>query len=165
LSAIITKVSSKSAREFAEEHLTTPMGIEIVDWKPDPKGNSTGGYDIYMKPRDMAVLGYMYQNGGRINNTRIVSEEWVDKSLTRTWASNGIQWGPLTDYNYGYLWWLGKINGYDMFMAMGMGGQFIINFPDLDLIVVTTTNKDISWDNDHEIPTLEIVSDFILKAL
>ena len=56
-------------------------------------------------------------------------------------------------------------DGYDMFMAMGMGGQFIINFPDLHLIVVTTTNKDISWDNDHEIPTLEIVSDFILKAL
>jgi hypothetical protein len=48
---------------------------------------------------------------------------------------------------------------------MGMGGQYIINFPDLDLIVVTTTNKDISWDNGQEIPTLEIVSDYILKAL
>jgi hypothetical protein len=52
-----------------------------------------------------------------------------------------------------------------MFMAMGMGGQFIINFPDLDLIIVTTTNKDISWDNEQEIPTLEIVSDFILEAI
>jgi hypothetical protein len=52
-----------------------------------------------------------------------------------------------------------------MFMAMGMGGQFIINFPDLDLIIVTTTNKDISWDNEHEIPTLEIVSDYILESL
>ena len=165
LSAIITKVSGKSARKFAEENLTVPMGIEIIDWKPDPKGNSTGGYDIYMKPRDMAVLGYMYLNGGMINNTQIVSEGWINESLTPTWTSNGIQWGPLTDYNYGYLWWLGKINGYDMFMALGMGGQLIINFPDLDLIVVTTTNKDISWDNDHEIPTLEIVSDFILKAL
>ena len=120
------------------------MGIEIVDWKHDPKGNSTGGYDIYMKPRDMAVLGYMYLNGGMINNTQIVTEGWINESLTPTWTSNGIQWGPLTDYNYGYLWWLGKINGHNMFMAMGMGGQFIINFPDLDLTVVTTTNKDIT---------------------
>ncbi len=165
LSAIITKVSGKSAREFADENLTGPMGIEIADWKADPKGYNTGGYDIYMKPRDMAVLGYIYLNGGKLKNTQIVSEEWVDESLTRTWPDNGIQWGPLTDYNYGYLWWLGKINGHNMFMAMGMGGQFIINFPDLDLIVVTTTYKDISWDNDQEIPTLEIVSDFILKAL
>ncbi|OFY67462.1 MAG: hypothetical protein A2V64_00680 [Bacteroidetes bacterium RBG_13_43_22] len=69
------------------------------------------------------------------------------------------------EYYNGYLWWLGKINGYDMFMAMGMGGQYIINFPDLDLTVVTTTNKDISWDNDQEIPTLEIVSDYILTAI
>jgi CubicO group peptidase (beta-lactamase class C family) len=165
LSAIITKVSGKNARAFANENLTGPMGIEIIEWRSDPKGNSTGGYDIYMKPRDMAVLGYMYLNGGRINNTQIVSEEWIDSSLTRTWTTNGTKWGPLTDYNYGYLWWLGKINGYDMFMAMGMGGQYIINFPDLDLIVVTTTNKDISWDNGQEIPTLEIVSDYILKAL
>jgi len=165
LSVILTKVSGKSAREFANENLTGPMGIEIADWKADPKGYNTGGYDIYMKPRDMAVLGYIYLNGGKLKNTQIISEEWVEESLTRTWSNNGIQWGPLTDYNYGYLWWLGKINGHNMFMAMGMGGQFIINFPDLDLIVVTTTNKDISWDNDQEIPTLEIVSNFILKAL
>ena len=165
LSAIITKVSGKSALEFARDNLTGPMGIEIVEWKSDPKGYNTGGYDIYMKPRDMAVLGYMYMNGGKINNTQIVSEEWVEESLTRTWINNGIQWGPLTDYNYGYLWWLGKINGYDMFMAMGMGGQFIINFPDLNLTVVTTTNKDITWDNEQEIPTLEIVSDYILESI
>jgi CubicO group peptidase (beta-lactamase class C family) len=165
LSVILTKVSGKSALEFAKEYLTGPMGIDIVDWKNDPKGYNTGGYDIYMKPRDMAVLGYMYLNGGKINNTQVVPEEWINASLTRTWVNSGIQWGPLTDYNYGYLWWLGKISGYEMFMAMGMGGQNIITFPELDLIVVTTTNKDISWDNDQEIPTLEIVSDFILKAL
>lgn len=165
LSAIITKVSGKSAREFAEETLTRPMGIDIIDWKKDPKGYNTGGYDIYMKPRDMAVFGYIYLNGGKISNTQIVPEDWIDASIARTWTNNGIQWGPLTDYNYGYLWWLGKINGNNMFMAMGMGGQFIINFPDLDLIVVTTTNKDITWDNEQEIPTLEIVSDFILKAI
>jgi len=85
--------------------------------------------------------------------------------LTRTWTNNGTAWGPLTDYNYGYLWWLGKMNGYDLFMALGMGGQYIINFPDLDLIVVTTANKDISWDNDQELPILEIVSKYILEAI
>lgn len=165
LSAILTKVTGKSALQYAVENLTGPMGIEIIQWNHDPLGNNTGGYDIYMKPRDMAVLGYLYQNEGKINNTQIVSKEWVDASLTRTWAADSKKWGPLTDYNYGYLWWLGKMNGYDLFMALGLGGQYIINFPDLNMIVVTTANKDISWDNEQEIPILEIVSDYILKAI
>lgn len=164
LSAILTKVSGKSAQEFADKNLTGQMGIEIAEWRADALGYSTGGYDIFMKPRDMAVLGYMYLNDGMINNTHIVSKEWVDASLTRTWATNSKKWGPLTDYNYGYLWWLGKMNGYDLFMALGMGGQYIINFP-IDLIVVTTANKDISWDNEQELPILEIVSKYILKAI
>jgi len=165
LSAILTKVTGMSALEFANENLTGRMGIEIADWRTDPQGNNTGGYDIYMTPRDMAVLGYMYLNEGKINNTQIVSKNWIDASLTRTWPTDSKKWGPLTDYNYGYLWWLGKMNGYDLFMALGMGGQYIINFPDEDLIVVITSNKDISWDNDQEIPALEIVSDYILESL
>ena len=165
LSVILTKVSGLTALQYSESYLTGPMGIEIDEWTGDPMGYSTGGYNIYMKPRNMAVLGYLYLKNGRINNTRIVPKEWIEASLTRTWTSNGTAWGPLTDYNYGYLWWLGKMNGYDLFMAMGMGGQYIIVFPDLDLIVVTTSNKDISWDNDQEIPILEIVSDYILESV
>jgi len=164
LSAIITKVSGMSAKEFAASNLTGPMGIEIKEWYGDPMGNNTGGYDIYMSPRDMAVLGYLYQNDGKINGIQIVSKEWVDKSLEKTWTNNGTAWGALTDYNYGYLWWLGKMNDYDLFMAMGMGGQYIMNFPGLDMIVVTTANKDITWDNDQELPILDIVSKYILRA-
>lgn len=164
LSAIITKVTGESALEFARENLTGPMGIEIIEWRTDPSGNNTGGYDIYMKPRDMAVLGYLYQNEGKINDRQIVSKEWVNKSLERTWINNGTAWGALKDYNYGYLWWLGKINGCELFMALGMGGQYIMNFPELDMIVVATANKDITWDNDQELPILEIVSEFILGA-
>lgn len=164
LSAIITKVSGMSTLEFAVKNLTGPMGIEIIQWGHDPQGYNVGGYNIYMKPYDMAVLGYMYLNGGRIDNRQIVPEEWVDVSLQKTLANDGY-WGVLTEYNYGYLWWLGKMNGYRLFMAWGMGGQYIINFPELDLIVVATANPDISWDNEQEYPILEIVSEYILNAL
>ena len=165
LSAIITRVSGLTALEYSESYLTGPMGIKIISWTHDPLGYNIGGYDIYMKPRDMAVLGYLYLNEGRINNTQIVQKEWIESSLTETWEVDGSVWGVLTDYNYGYLWWLGKMNGYNLFMAMGMGGQYIIVFPDLDLIVVTTANEDISWDNQQELPILELVSKYILKAL
>lgn len=48
---------------------------------------------------------------------------------------------------------------------MGKDGQYIINFPYLDLIIVSTTKKDITWEKEQEIPTLEIVSEYILKAI
>lgn len=164
LSAIITKTSGMSTLEFAVQNLTGPMGIEIILWNHDPQGYNVGGYDIYMKPYDMAVLGYMYLNDGMIDNRQIVPAGWVDVSLQKTAAKDGT-WGVLTDYNYGYLWWLGKMNGYSLFMAWGMGGQYIMNFPELNLIVVTTANPDISWDNEQEYPILEIVSKYILTAL
>lgn len=165
LSAILSRTSKKSALEFARRNLTDPMGIEIASWREDPQGYNNGGFDIYMRPRDMAVLGYLYLNGGKMRGDQIIPKEWVDESLKKTWASDAAQWGPLTNYNYGYLWWLGKINGYTMFMAFGLGGQYIIVFPDLNLIVVTTADTNISWDNQQEIPILDVVSKYVLTAV
>ena len=71
----------------------------------------------------------------------------------------------LTNYNYGYLWWLGQINDYELYMALGYGGQTVLVFPELDLIVVSTAEEDISSDADQERPILEIVSEYILAAI
>ncbi len=164
LSAIITKTSGMTARQFAEEYLTGPMGIEIYNWGSDPQGNSIGGYDLYLTPREMAVLGYLYMNGGFIDGRQIIPPDWIDLSWQKTNLNDGT-WGVLTEYNYGYHWWIGKMKGYDLFMAWGMGGQFIICAPEQDLIVVVTSKADISWDNDQEYPVLELISDYILSAL
>jgi len=87
---------------------------------------------MLLTPRAMAVFGLLYMNGGESDGKQLVPVAWIDASLTGTWANNSSKWGALTDYNYGYLWWLGKINGYDMFFAMGLGGQYILNFPELN---------------------------------
>lgn len=164
LSAIITRKSGMSTRHFAEKYLTGPMGIEISDWGVDPQGYNIGGYDLYLTPRDMAVLGYLYLNGGVINGHQVVPEEWINLSLQKTNINDGT-WGVLTKYNYGFHWWLGEMNGYSLFIAWGMGGQYIICVPEKDLIVVATANSNISWDNEQEYPILELVSEYILTAL
>jgi CubicO group peptidase (beta-lactamase class C family) len=164
LSAIITKTSGMTARQFAELYLTGPMGIKIYNWGSDPQGNNIGGYDLYMTPREMAVLGYLYLNGGVIDGRQIITQDWVDLVWQKTFLIDG-SWGVLTEYNYGYHWWIGKMKGYDLFMAWGMGGQFIICAPAQDMIVVVTANPDITWDNDQEYPILELVSEYILTAL
>lgn len=164
LPAIITKASGMTASQFAEEYLTGPMGIDIFSWGSDPQGNTIGGYDLYMTPRQMAVLGYLYLSGGVIDGRRIISQEWIDLSWQKTNLNDG-SWGVLTEYNYGFHWWIGKMQGLDLYIAWGMGGQFIFCVPEHDLIVVVTSNPDISWDNDQEYPVLELVSDYILTAI
>ena len=110
---------------------------------------------------------YLYLNNGNLGGTQIVPEEWVEESLTNYTGYNNLSWGDLDDYNYGYLWWLGKIKGHEVFLAIGHGGQFIINFTDLNMIVVTTSDWQLDWNtaDQHERSVLSIVADYIVPAV
>ncbi len=165
LSAILTKASGKSSKELANEYLLRPMGITLDDWLQDPQGYYFGGSDMYFTPREMAAFGYLYLLRGNINNRQIVPVAWTDSSFVKTWKNDAPEWGVLKDYNYGYLWWLGKINNYQMHWALGFGGQTILIFPEMSLIVVTTAGYDIGWNVDQERPILELVSKYILPSV
>ncbi len=167
LSAIITKASGMSTRDFAVRFLTDPMGITIDAWQQDPQGYYFGGNTVHFTPREMAVLGYLYLHDGRLNDVQIVPEEWVEFTLAPSAEFGPNEWGVMKNISYGYLWWLSQINDYDLFMAIGHGGQFVIVSPDLNLIVVSTANNNVDWDtaNDQEQAVLEIVSKYILPAV
>ena len=63
----------------------------------------------------------------------------------------------MNNVNYGYLWWLGKIKNQKVFLALGHGGQFILNFPELNMIVVATAEWQLDWEtaDQHERAILE----------
>ncbi|MGB5849297.1 MAG: serine hydrolase, partial [Ignavibacteriaceae bacterium] len=167
LSAIITKASGMSTLEFAKNYLLKPMDIDVAAWQQDPQGYYFGGNSMYFTPRNMARLGYLYMNNGRLNGNQIVPAEWVEESLTNYTQFTGKNWGALHNYNYGCLWWLGEINTYEVFLAIGYGGQFVINFPDLNMIVVTTAESYLEWDtaDQQEQSILNIVADYIVSAV
>jgi CubicO group peptidase (beta-lactamase class C family) len=43
-------------------------------------------------------------------------------------------------HGYGYQWWVTSEQGHPSFLAMGFGGQFVQVVPDLDLVVVITSD-------------------------
>jgi CubicO group peptidase (beta-lactamase class C family) len=168
LSAIISKAANQSTRKFATNYLLDKMDIDVDDWEQDPQGYYFGGNAMYFTPREMAVLGFLYLQNGKINDRQIISEDWVELSLSP--SSNFIhpnQWGDLKNYNYGYLWWLGQIGDYEIFMALGYGGQFVIVAPDLSLIVVSTSNNQVHPHdaNIQELVVLNIISKYILSSI
>ncbi|MFT4402401.1 serine hydrolase domain-containing protein [Bacillus sp. SW14] len=142
LSAIITRSTGKSAREFANEHLFKPSGMkeipnyemksfgfddlfgkEVKGWVNDPGGNSTGGWGLTLTPRDMSRFGYLYLNHGTWNNQQIIPESWIDEST------------KMNANNYGYLWWLRDEDGIFSYSALGDGGNVICCIPEKNLIV------------------------------
>jgi len=167
LSGVLTKATGMSTLEFANKYFAERFRIEFKDWERDPQGIYFGGNGIYLTTRDMARFGWLYLRNGLLDGKQIVPIDWIEESLTNTTGFSSNSWGDLRDYNYGYLWWLGKLNDYEVYLALGYGGQFIINIPELNMIVVTTSNSFVDWDtaDEQERAVLSIVANNILTAV
>lgn len=78
LSAIVGKVTGRSTLDYARERLFGPLGIDDVLWRVDPQGVSNGGSDLYLQPRDMAKIGYLYLRGGVWEGKQILPASWIE---------------------------------------------------------------------------------------
>ena len=133
LSAILSKVTGKSALDYARETLFGPLGIEDVLWRGDPQGVSGGGAGLYLHPRDMAKLGYLYLRGGVWEGRQILPASWIegvrqaDVDMRESWAR---------DLRYGSQFWV--MPKQDAYLAVGYHRQLIVVMPKLDIVAVVT---------------------------
>ncbi len=148
LAGVIFNATGKHAEAFAREVLFSPLGIRRCDWEH----GKTDGYNhvdssLALRPRDLAKIGAMVAAGGRWDGRQVISEAWIKES-TRTHIATG---GSPALGGYGYLWWTGQApSGHGpqpLIAAVGMGSQFIIIFPQLDMVVVVTGGN---GDNGRE---------------
>jgi CubicO group peptidase (beta-lactamase class C family) len=107
-----------------------------VAWPTDPQGYQLGFSGLKLPSRDLAKLGYLYLNGGRWNGVQVVPAGYVRASTQR--QSQPPSGGPFG--GYGYQWWVTSEHGHPSFLAAGFGGQFVQVVPDLDLVVVITSD-------------------------
>jgi CubicO group peptidase (beta-lactamase class C family) len=133
LSAILQQATGMSSLEFARLNLFEPLGIRESAWTADPQGVNNGGGDLYLYPRDMAKLGFLWLHGGQWDGKQIVSREWVRLSSQRQ-----IDTGEYYGEDYGYGWWIARPGDNPIFSADGRGGQKVIVFPAMNLVLVTT---------------------------
>jgi CubicO group peptidase (beta-lactamase class C family) len=65
LSALISRKTGRDALDFARDELFKPLGISSVRWRgEDGEGITDGESGLYLTPRDMAKLGYLYLREG-----------------------------------------------------------------------------------------------------
>ncbi len=160
LGEIVRKASGLSVKTFSYNNLFSKLRITNYNWQTlYPSGITCCHGDVYITPRDMAKIGYLYLKKGMWNGEQIISEEWINKSIQNQ-ITPPVNWA----YGYGYLWWLKRysvgIRSYYSFNAEGWGGQQIIVIPSENMVVVFTGANYISNP-----PNDDIMSGYILPAI
>ncbi|MCW5851069.1 MAG: serine hydrolase [Anaerolineae bacterium] len=138
LSPILQRATGMTALDFARQNLFAPLGIQNVIWATDPQGYNRGSEGIYLQPRDMAKIGYLWLNQGQWEGTQIVSRAWVEQSVKSHLKTDGND-------DYGYAWWVMTGDGAGQYAAVGRGGQRIHVLPSANVIVVMTGGG-ADWD-------------------
>jgi CubicO group peptidase (beta-lactamase class C family) len=161
LSAILTKATKQSTHLFARDALGRPLGIAIPPWPRDPQGIFFGGNEMLLTPRAMIAVGELYRRRGSWNGRQIVPADWTVTSCVERGRS---RFNP--DQGYGYGWWTRRFAGHDACFAWGFGGQYIFVFPDLELVVVTTSVADVSDDRrDHRRQIFDLLERLIVPHI
>lgn len=161
LAFIVEKATGMKLSDYTSEKLWKPMGAEqTAQWSLDRNNGSEKAYCcFYSNARDFARFGKLYLDKGRWNGRQLISEEFVNVSLTPA---------PITDQGkpnkvYGYHWWLMERGGHQIFYARGILGQYVIVIPDERIIFVRLGHKRGEKDADGQLLDLPVYIDEVLS--
>ncbi|HEX2546327.1 MAG TPA: serine hydrolase [Ramlibacter sp.] len=130
LSAVLAERTGMPTQAYAQQHLFGPIGIGGYRWRTDPQGVATGGWGLYLAPRDMARFGLLYLRGGEWNGRQVLPRAWTQRVFDAR--------VPMTvpGFAYGDFWWAyQRLRAY---LASGYLGQAILVLPDEGIVAVMT---------------------------
>ncbi|GHH60761.1 CubicO group peptidase (beta-lactamase class C family) [Streptomyces umbrinus] len=157
VSAVLQKATGMSTCQFAHQYLFGPMGIRAEHWGRDPQGVFSGGYNVYLTPREMAKFGLLYLHDGKWGGRQLVPRAAVRAAQARTAEVDDV-------FAYAEGWWTQTISGRSTYFAWGFGGQFIYVIPSADVVLVTSEDTSDNSIN-KEINSREFIRDYLLPAI
>jgi CubicO group peptidase (beta-lactamase class C family) len=180
LSAIVADATGQPTLRYAQAKLFGPLGIASdhpfepvyapgnaaayqragFAWPTDPQGYHLGYAFLKLTARDLAKLGYLYLEGGVWEGRQVVPAAYV-RASTQTHIQTGDPVAP----GYGYQWWTMTEQGHRGFAAVGLGGQLVEVLPDLDLVVVLTSEVSTAQDVRTGGASRAMVSDVVVPAV
>ncbi len=130
LAMVIEKATGTSLSDYLSRKFWSPMGAETIAlWQIDSKesGMEKAYCCIAATARDFARFGKLYIDKGKWGDTEILDPSFVELSLKPVFDDSPF---------YGYGWWLYEYEGKKVFTMNGHRGQFVISFPDENIIIV-----------------------------
>ena len=170
--AVIKKVSGKDSSDAPWAWLFNPLGMKTVRMERDRQGVFNGGAHVHMAARDLAKLGELYANNGKVGDNQILPEDWISQVASQPVDSNVMTaqslapFGKTGPYSKGGLWLNQAVPGSankkrpypnlpgSLLEASGAFGQKLIVLPDQGLVIARTAHD----AEDFEYPVNEVVA-------
>ena len=130
LGMVIEKATGTTLTNYLSEKFWQPMGAEnSALWQIDSakSGMEKAYCCIASTARDFARFGKLFINKGKWNDEMILDPSYIDLSINSVFEDSPY---------YGYGWWLYNYEGKKVFTMNGHLGQFVISFPDENIIIV-----------------------------
>ena len=130
LGIALTRATKKTLSEYLSDSFWKPMGAEHTAlWELDSEeyGMEKAYCCFATNARDFARFGKLYKDHGKWNGVQLLDSTFIATSIRPRFKESP---------EYGYGWWLDTYKGHRVFMERGHLGQYVIVFPDLNLITV-----------------------------
>ena len=130
LAMVIEKATGTTLSDYLSEKFWKPMGAEnnaLWQLDSDNSGMEKAYCCIASTARDFARFGKLYINNGKWGNEIILDSSFVELATNPVFDSSPY---------YGYGWWLYNFEGKKVFTMNGHRGQFVISFPEENIIIV-----------------------------
>ena len=130
LAMVIEKATGTTLSDYLSEKFWKPMGAEnnaLWQLDSDNYGMEKAYCCIASTARDFARFGKLYINNGKWGNVTILDSSFVELATKPVFDSSPY---------YGYGWWLYNFEGKKVFSMNGHRGQFVISFPEENIIIV-----------------------------
>lgn len=141
LGMVLERATGMSVSDYMSTRLWQPLGAERdATWNLD---SDRSGFEkmesgLNATARDYARFGLLFLHDGVWNETRIVSEGWVDAATT-------VQTGTTGANSYGYFWWVDD-EWPERFYALGNYEQYVYVASDADAVIIRL-GRDWGVDN------------------
>lgn len=159
LSAVLVEATGTPVLDYARTRLFDPLGVETSPawegvgtvgnlaaweragfaWPTDRQGNHFGWGFMKLLPRDLLSLGQLYLDNGRWQGEQLIPADWIEAATTRQVSTED---GPFD--GYGYLWWIGTLDGDPAAIAYGLGCQVVAVVPSRELVVAMVSELRLS---------------------
>ena len=143
LAMSIEKATENKISNLVHDWFVEPLGFENnALWQIDgAKNKSKKAYCCFnSNARDFARFGKLYKDFGKWNGSQILDSSFVVKSIKPRFEKSP---------EYGYGFWLGKINENNFFAMRGILGQYVIILPEKNIIIVRLGQRNLEKNNDR----------------
>lgn len=142
LGMIIEKATNTNLSDYLRNNFTNPMGFENEAlWQLDSEesGMEKAYCCFASNAKDFARFGKLYKNNGKWNNEILLDSAFINKATKPVFEASPY---------YGYGWWLDTFEGKKVYTMNGHRGQFVIVFPEEDIIIVRLGDINIQGEGD-----------------